>query len=496
LARAVEAVGGRLVVVGGWVRDQLCGDESNDLDLEIFGLSRESISEILRPVGFTKPVGRHFSVWRHTGQALDISYPRAGAELYSKDIPGSLEAAFREASRYRDLTINAIGWDPLARTGGIAQGQSQNEPHHKPHHRAHHKGRRQSKTDTRADLQPVGLIDPWNGRADLEDRRLCAVDATTFGSDPLRVLRVARLHARFAAGVDPVLVELCRELDLGTLPIERITTELRRILAELEFPSVAFDFLSDADQLAVFAPVSALKGVAQDPRWHPEGDVYIHTMQVVDCAAEIARSLSTEKREILLFAALCHDFGKPETTTIEEGRIRSIGHEAKGAERTREWLDELCLPGRHARSITTLVAHHLAPAQFVGQGAGPRAYRRLARKLAAGGVTVVDLERLARADHLGRSVADVRVERFGAGEAFLVAARAAQVHEGVRPDVVSAADLIARGVDPGPLLGRLLARCREIQDDTGLEDAERLVDRVLDESDNDRRADSIDRSRV
>jgi tRNA nucleotidyltransferase (CCA-adding enzyme) len=219
-------------------------------------------------------------------------------------------------------------------------------------------------------------------------------------------------------------------------------------------------------------------------------------MQVVDRAAEIATSLSAVDREVLLFAALCHDFGKPETTTIEDGRIRSIGHEAKSAERTREWLDELCLPGRHARSIETLVAHHLAPAQFVGQGAGPRAYRRLARKLAAGGVTIVDLERLARADHLGRSVADVHVERFDAGEAFLVAARAAEVHEGVRPDVVAAADLIARGVDPGPLLGRLLARCREIQDETGLEDAGRLVDRALDESDSDRCVDSIDRSRV
>jgi tRNA nucleotidyltransferase (CCA-adding enzyme) len=100
-----------------------------------------------------------------------------------------------------------------------------------------------------------------------------------------------------------------------------------------------------------------------------------------------------------------------------------------------------------------------------------------------GGVTVVDLERLARADHLGRSVADVRVDRFDAGDAFLLAARAAEVHEGVRPDVVSAADLIARGVDPGPLLGRLLVRCREFQDETGLDDAEQLVDRVLDESD-------------
>jgi tRNA nucleotidyltransferase (CCA-adding enzyme) len=211
-------------------------------------------------------------------------------------------------------------------------------------------------------------------------------------------------------------------------------------------------------------------------------------MQVVDRASEIARSLSAEDREVLLFAALCHDLGKPGTTSTEDGRIRSIGHEAKSARLTREWLDGLRLPGRHVQAIAILVAHHLAPTQFVSQGAGPAAYRRLARKLAVGGVTAFALERLARADHLGRSTPEARVGRFEAGEAFLEAAKAADVREGVRPDVVSASRLIARGVDPGPLLGRLLDRCREIQDETGLEDAEQLVDRVLDENGRERLA--------
>lgn len=441
LAHTVAGEGGRLIVVGGWVRDRLCGETSNDLDLEIFGLSLGAISQILRPIGFTEPVGRQNPVWRETRQSIDVSYPRAGAELYSADAADSLETAFREASRHRDLTLNAIGWDPLA------------------------------------DL----LIDPWHGRADLEARLLRAVDLASFASDPLRVLRVARLRARLDARVDDTLLEACREIELGGLPVERITTELRRILCELACPSRAFDFLEQAGQLEVFAPVAALRGVAQDPRWHPEGDVYVHTMKVVDCAVEIASGLSAEDREILVFAALCHDLGKPETTTMEAGRIRSIGHEAKGAERTREWLDGLRLVRRHVDSIETLVAHHLAPAQFVSQGAGPRAYRRLARKLAAVGITMVDLERLARADHLGRSTPDARGGRFPAGETFLDAAAAAQVRGGARPDVVSASLLMARGVDPGPRLGRLLTRCREIQDETGLEDPGRLVDRVLGE---------------
>lgn len=454
LAHTVLGAGGRVVVVGGWVRDRLCGDSSHDLDLEIFGLSPKAISDILVPMGFSGPVGRHFPVWRNTREALDVSVPRAGGELFLAEDADSLGAAFREASRHRDLTINAIGWDPLTRP--------QNDPDAEP--------------------ETKGLIDPWHGRGDLEARLLRAVDLGTFGSDPLRVLRVARLRARFDARVDGKLIELCRQIDLGPLPSERIATELRRILCELRRPSRAFEFLEEASQLDVFPPVAALKGVAQDPRWHPEGDVYVHTMQVVDCASEIGRSLSAEDREILLFAALCHDFGKPGTTSTEDGRIRSIGHEVKSAELARDWLEGLRLQGRHVEAIEVLVAHHLAPAQFVSQGAGPSAYRRLARKLAAGGVTAVALERLARADQMGRSTPQVRAEQFHAGRTFLEAAKAADVREGVRPDVVSAADLMARGVEPGPLLGRLLDRCRDLQDETGLEDAEQLVERVLDES--------------
>jgi tRNA nucleotidyltransferase (CCA-adding enzyme) len=443
LARMVADAGGRVIVVGGWVRDQLIGKASNDFDLEVFGLSQEAISRVLQPLGFTRPVGRHFPVWRETRQAVDVAYPRAGAELYTFGDADSLEIAFREASRYRDLTINAIGWDPLCTTGSHA------------------------------------LIDPWNGCADLEARTLRAVDESTFGLDPLRVLRVARLRAHFDARVDPALVEVCRHLSLEGLPVERISVELRRILCESKQPSQAFEFLDEVDHLEVFEPIAALRGVPQDPHWHPEGDVYVHTCMVLDRAAEIAEPLCVDDREILLFAALCHDLGKPETTTVETDRIRSLGHEARSAVRTHDWLAALRLPERLVRSVESLVASHLAPAQFVRQSAGARAYRRLARKLAEANVTVVDLERLARADHLGRSTEDAQRGQFEAGDAFLVAAEAAEVREGVRPDIVSASQLMERGVLPGPLLGRLLACCREFQDETGIQEAARIIEHVL-----------------
>jgi tRNA nucleotidyltransferase (CCA-adding enzyme) len=435
-------MGGRLVVVGGWVRDGLNGGHSKDLDLEIFGASQDEVTTLLSPFGFTKPVGRKFPVWRQMHRGIDVALPRGGGERYRADGDDSLDEAFREASRHRDLTINAIGWDPMADR----------------------------------------VIDPWDGQGDLQARLLRAVSLETFGSDPLRVLRVARLKARFEAQVDSELDAICRGLDLQGLASERVAAELWRILCECPRPSLAFEFLASIEQLGIFAPIEALQGVVQDPKWHPEGDVFVHTCLVIDRAAAISReeALCGDQQIHLMVSALCHDLGKPATTTIEvDGRIRSLQHEAKSAEITHSWLSMLCLGEARIRAVVGLVADHLAPAQFVSQGAGARAYRRLARRLEPACVTVVELERLARADHLGRTTAEARAGRFEAGERFLEAARNADIHEGVRPDVVSASMLMARGIVPGPELGRMLARCREIEDETGSQDAASIAEKIL-----------------
>ncbi len=308
---------------------------------------------------------------------------------------------------------------------------------------------------------------------------LRAVDLTRFGCDPLRGLRVARLHASLEASVDDATVEVCRRLDLSALAVERIAAELRRILVEPLRPSRAFEFLSRADLLEVFPPVAALRGVPQDSRWHPEGDVFVHNCLVIDCARRIGAGQDAREREILQWAALAHDFGKPTTTTREADRVRALGHERVGAALARDWLIELRISGSIVNAVEVLVTHHLAPAQFVKQGARGKAYRRLARALAAGRMTVVELERVARADHLGRTTDDARAGRFEAGKAFLAAAAAHEVAAGVPPDVVSAKTLMDRGLRPGPALGRALARAREIQDERGWRDPERIAELVL-----------------
>jgi len=424
LAESIAVAGGRALVVGGWPRDRLLGRPSKDLDLEIFGLEVDRLAGILAARGARAPVGRRFPVWRFGRAGVDVVHPREAALAYRPERPDSLEAAFRMAARHRDLTINALAWDPL---------------------------------DGR-------WIDPFGGRADLTARRLRVVDRETFIEDPLRLLRVARFAACLEAEPDAELLGICRELVFEDVPSERVAEELRRLLRGADRPSRGFGLLVQVDRLAVLPPIDALRGVPQDPVWHPEGDVFVHTMKVVDRAARLARALPDEEGEILLWAALCHDLGKPETTTSEGGRIRSLRHEQAGARITREWLESLRLPRRRVRAVEVLVRHHLAPSQLVSGGAGPRAYRRLARRLAEADLTLVALERLAQADHLGRTTEAARRGVYEAGPRFLAAARAAGVESGPRPAVVSARRLMAAGVEEGEGLGWALSRCRVLED--------------------------------
>ena len=130
-----------------------------------------------------------------------------------------------------------------------------------------------------------------------------------------------------------------------------------------------------------------------------------------------------------------------------------------------------------------LVEKHLAPALFHAQGAGDRAVRRLARKLEQVGLDLPDLVRLARADHLGRTTADALAGHFEAGDVLLARAQALEVSVRGVPPVVYGRHLQARGLTPGPEFGRVLARCRELQDETGWKDPQTILDRVLGRSD-------------
>ncbi len=183
LALGVQQAGGRLYVVGGSVRDHLLGLEAKDLDLEVHGLGAGDLLGVLSDHGTARRVGRSFPVFKLALPGLpelDVALPRR-----DEGAPATLA----EAARHRDLTINALLYDPLT----------------------------------------AEVIDPWGGREDLAARRLRAVDPRTFAQDPVRALRVAVFAARLGAAPDPSLAALCNTLDLSQVPPERIGLELRKL---------------------------------------------------------------------------------------------------------------------------------------------------------------------------------------------------------------------------------------------------------------------------
>ena len=430
IARAIRARGGRAVVVGGFPRDTLLGRASKDLDVEVFGLGADVLREALSGFGEVLTFGRAFEVMRVRGVDVDFTLPR---------LPAGAPGDFAAAARGRDLTINAIGFDPLS-------GE---------------------------------WLDPLGGRRDLEARVLRAADPTRFAEDPLRGLRVMQLAARFDLTPDAELLALCAGLDLSELPGERVRVEIDKLLLEAPRPSVGLALLRETGMLRFFPELAALVGVPQDPAWHPEGDVWTHTLLCLDVAAEMRRGDADDAA--FVYGVLCHDFGKPEATRAAGGRIRALDHARAGVEKTRSFLERLRAPHVRGRRVEALVAHHLAPAQLPEQGATPRAYRRLARTLAASDVTPRLLERVARADHWGRTTPDARARRFPAGDAFLAAVADLALADAGPRDAVQGRHLLARGHEPGPELGRVLSRCREIQDETGWTDADAILDRALGE---------------
>jgi tRNA nucleotidyltransferase (CCA-adding enzyme) len=425
IARHIAQTGSRALIVGGSVRDGFLGRPSRDRDVEVLGCTLDQLAECLTEFGNPIRMGRSFESLRLPGLDIDFTV----AESPDLDFP--------DAARRRDLSINSMAIDPL--TGEV--------------------------------------LDPHGGRRDLARGVLRATDPARFGDDPLRALRVARMAAELEMEPDDELIVLSAEQNLSTVARERIFDEFRKFLLRAAAPSTAFRILEKIGQLVHFPQLDALRGVPQDAHWHPEGDVWVHTLMVVDEAAALRRG--DEDDLALMFGALCHDMGKPEQTQQSGGKITARGHEARGIEATVAFLEGMRAPARLVRRVAGLVEHHLAPALYPRGSAGPRGYRRLARRLEAAQLSMELLARVARADHLGRTTEEALARVFPDGDRFLEAARALGVAESADTDIVQGRHLVKRGVPPGPEFAELLERCRAYQEESGETDPERILDRVL-----------------
>lgn len=452
LRRVIEALaarGGRPYIVGGAVRDALLGLTAKDLDLEVFGLPAAVVREVLAGFGAVNAVGEAFTVFKLSGLegldgAVDVSLPRrdskAGPGHRGIQVEGDPTLSLEEAARRRDFTINALLFDPL-------RGE---------------------------------LHDPHGGERDLRARLLRAVDASHFGEDPLRALRAVQLAARFDLTVDAATAALCRAMPLRELPAERILGEMERLLLEARRPSIGLRLLKEWGMLPVIAPeLEPLAATPQDPAWHPEGDVWTHTLLAMDEAAPLIAGLDRPRALAVTLATLAHDLGKPATTQTIDGRIRSLGHEEAGvplAEALLERWGVHTLHGYDVRGqVLGLVGNHLKPGQLYDDRArvSDGAIRRLARKCEP-----ALLYRVARADCLGRTGDFPPV----AMEWFLE--RVQQLEVAVRPPapILMGRHVVALGVPPGPEVGRIVSAVYERQLDgavTNLEEAEAEARRMI-----------------
>ena len=445
IAAALREAGGRAFLVGGYIRDHLLDIPSKDVDIEVFGLEMERLEAVLTRFGKVARVGRAFGVLRVRGIDADFSLPRKDSKVAEGhtgfDVSYDPEMSFKEAARRRDVTINSVGYD----------------------------------------LGTGSLFDPFGGRDDLEAKVLRATDPSHFSEDPLRGLRVAQFAARFGMTPNDELKRLCAALDLSELSAERVFAELNKVLLMAERPSVAFEFLRETGLLRTFPEIEAMTETPQDPEWHPEGNVFIHTLKVIDEAARLRQG--DENDLALMYGALCHDFGKPATTEDVDGRIRSHKHDTKGVPIAAAFLERLRAPTELVDRVRVLVRHHLAPGLYFKNGATAKAYRRLARDLSARGTTMELLLRVATADHFGRTTKDALARHYPAGKHFRQQMVALELVVEAPKDVVLGRHLIARGLRPSTFFGDILARCREVQDEHGWNDPDKILDAVLTEGD-------------
>jgi tRNA nucleotidyltransferase (CCA-adding enzyme) len=441
LAEATKVAGGRALVVGGWVRDRLLGHPSKDLDVEIFGIAQARLPVLLAPFGRVEAVGQSFPVYKliPSGEPgeIDVALPRReskrGRGHKAFDVAGDPAMSLEEAARRRDFTINAISWDPLT-------GQYE---------------------------------DPCDGRIDLDRRLLRAVDPTTFGDDSLRVLRALQFAARFEFTLDEKTAALCARIPLDDLPAERVWGEIEKLLLQAARPSIGFALALELGVIdRLFPELKALVGCEQEPEWHPEGDVWTHTLMVIDCAREMNMDLDRPRLITLMLGAVCHDLGKPATTAVIDGRIRSMEHEEMGVAPTLSLLDRLnihTIDGYDVRGqVVGLVAQHLKPGMFHKAGnVGDGAFRRLAQK--------VDLEllaRVAKADCRGRT-GDFDCSAM---DWFIERARALGVEHQPPAPLLLGRHVLALGLSPGPRVGEVLRQVYEKQLDGEIRTVEDAVE--------------------
>jgi len=430
----IRSEGGKSCLVGGAVIDLLQGREAKDWDIEVYGLNMEKLGEVLSRYGNPNLVGKSFGVVKMdmNGVDYDFSVPRkenkigVGHKDFSVELMPDISP--EEAAARRDLTINSMFFR----------------------------------------LDDQKLLDPYNGLSDL-DAGILRHTSPQFVEDPLRVLRVMQLLPRKGKTVAPETIELCRSLasQYGTLPKERVFEEWNKLLMKPANPSTGLNFLVDCDWIQHFPELDALRYTEQNPEWHPEGNVWNHTMMVVDNAAALRQYLPEEWQRGYMYGALLHDVGKPSTTTPD---LRSWGHDKAGAPIARQFMKRLTDEKNVTEQAAKIVEYHMMPGNLSRGDAKDPAWKRLHNRL-----RLDVLAYMSRADSAGRSdtsLEDPHPPSEKAHKYFGI------FGQGKIPAILLGRDLIDAGYKPGKQFGEILDYAYNLQIDRGVDSKDELIKKV------------------
>jgi tRNA nucleotidyltransferase (CCA-adding enzyme) len=425
-------------LVGGCVRDGILGSSQKDFDIEVYGLSYEQLQRVLSRWGRPDLVGRSFGVIKLTtpaGTTYDFSLPRrdsktaSGHKGFEIHIDPSIQP--EEAASRRDFTINALMLD--VRSGRV--------------------------------------LDFFGGERDLHHRVLRHV-GPAFPEDPLRVLRGMQFAGRFNLTATDETLALCRSIahTYRELALERVREEWFKWARLSIMPSAGLRFLRDSGWCVHFPELAALIGVPQDPEWHPEGDVWAHSLHACDAMAglEAWKQADDESRTVWMLTALCHDLGKAETTheEMKNGRLRIVspGHSENGAVLAKSFLGRMDTPETIVHRVTPLIIDHLVHINPLSD----RGVRRLAARLDP--ETINGLIQVITADHSGRPPKPGGLPE----SARQLLERSQELKISQRPPaaILMGRHLLERGVAPGPGMGEILHAAHEAQLDGAFNDLE------------------------
>lgn len=429
---ALQEIGALPILVGGCIRDHFLDIPIKDYDIEVFRIENvEILANVLKPYGRVEQVGKSFGVMKLFTDldTYDFALPRQEKKVAKGhqgfEVTTNSKLSFEQAAIRRDFTMNAIGYD----------------------------------------MSEECFLDPFNGIESIEKKELSYVNDKTFSEDPLRVYRAIQFAARFEFSIDNKTLVLCKQMtakgELEELAKERIYEEVKKFLLKAKKPSIALALMRDIGILKYFSELEALMGCEQDKEYHPEGDVWVHTLMCVD---EIVKLYDEDSKNnlILILATLCHDLGKPLTTKLIDGRITSHKHEAMGVEPTRSFLEKLTNDKKLIDSVTPLVKYHLAPFQFYDQESSLKAVKRLSTK-----ANIENLCKVALADCLGRTIAD-KEKCPNATSWLLEKAQELNISKEPLKPLIQGRDLITLGYKPGKYFGEILTYAFDLQIDENL----------------------------